>query len=1157
MKTVRSILLFILAMLLGIILFVVAIGGAVYGVINNVTVGEIQDDYIHKEIISPDSQLHGQTLLQAIQQVLKDVKDASNISFKTLYEHYGLKILNGVEGIDFTTKPFYTAPLKDILNNPKAILNDLTVNDVSIIAELDFGDYNIPLLYDNLDTGILDFFDTALGTISGDLTVRLIKDQLGIDIGVEDNVMIKAVQDVPLTEFGKVINALYLNTLLQADTDVFIKQGENQVFGKVDVYEEVSIDDLKNKEYAPSIGVETYVCGAIEAVNADDVSSLETKELRYIKKISNEPGNEGEEYYVVDNSCYANDFNADETEKIFYRHIIYAPYSQLGDDVNEYFVPAYYNRVIDINGNEFTLLSAGFQSLKEVFTKNELNTLISYNVLVSSDIINIQNAFTEVTDENADADEIVTEQSGEYTISTLDMDSKLEIMEFPIVGRQMYLRAHVGTTTPVVQAVAHLTVEELQNADGLLDNIKIGDIVDVTEEGTAKILVALKDSTLKTIGKDVNNLTLSQMIDINMTEYEEAEGTDGKFALIEDDTTFVLFDKDNQYMQGLTRYTKTENGSYIEDANGKYVHSQYFTLYNPAIHGEAVKTYNEKTTQSPDVSSKILQRFANATMDGINFDGLILADVIDIDTDHYVAVTRQYAEENPEKTYYVYKEKDENGVDINVYTRWDKTSNEQLYMVTKEGDNTEILKRLAYANVDTLSTSMESVIDDLLVSEIVDIYKYSAVTVADNQNLPLSDEDPTHNNYNPIYENTRYFLPALGEEIGVDENGHEEIRPYTYVYDEGGRYMQRDYKLASQTIDEITEKGTNRYFKYAKINDYTDIVQYSATFNIYYKATKKITENGVTRTEVKYVHNIPLVAYLVAQNDLSNLYYRVSTTASDPDAIVAETIQQSSIDINGTTIQKYYININGAYIPYDNTDIVHIDRDEYFEFVPGKCFVSITETGLDASYKYDEYTDALLSKQYCDDVYFKVPNGDFVYIGGEYVEYDPALHEGVDRFEKRTGYVASFGETFVRESASGEYSSFAEWTRVDLIREQSVPVMRLFANATMNNLDSVVKNATVKNIMDIEPGSIMAKFENATLLTLDNEIASHLSELTLGELLEWSAITTVDEAVVTALKDVKLTNFFESLQYSGSKGIYVDMEIACGYKEATPPEATP
>lgn len=1141
MKTVRGILLFILAMLLGIILFVVAVGGAIYGVINNVTVGELQDDFVHKEIISPDGQLYGQTILQAIQQVLKDVKDTSNLSFKTLYEHYGLKILNGVEGLDFTTKPFYTAPLKDVLSNPKAILNDLTVNDVSIISKLDFGDYSIPLLTDNLDTGILDFFDTALDTISGDLTVRLIKDQLGIDIGVEDNVMISAVQDVPLTEFGKVINAMYLNTLLQADTDVFVKYGENPVYGKVDIYEEVSIEDLKNQSYIPAIGVETYVCGALEPVNENDVSTLETKELRYIKKVSTEPGSTGEEYYVVDNTCYAEGFNADETEKVFYRHVLYAPYNQLGDKVDEYFVPAYYNKVIDVDGLNFELLSAGFQSLKEIFTKNELDTFITYNLLVDGNTINITNAFVEVEPENPEDTVFVAEQSGEYTILTPDKDSKLQVVELP-TAQQKYLRSHKGTTSAVIQAVAHLTVEELQNADSLLDNIKIGEIVDVTQDGTAKILVALKDSTLKTIGKDVNHLTLSQMIDINMTEYELANGTEGKFALVEDETTFILFDKDNEYMQNLARYTKLDDGSFVEDENGKYVHAQYFTLYNPAVHGESVKTYNEKEVQSPDVSSKLLQRFANATMDGINFDGLILADVLDMDTDHYVAVTLEDAQANPQNVYYVYNE--ENGV----YTRWNHTdTNQKLFAVSNAGENSAIIKRLAFAKVNTLADSMEYVMDDLLVNEIIDIYRFSAVEDTNNTSLPEKDENPLDNlNFNAEkYQYTKYFLPKFGD-IEVEqknENGETQIvtRPYTYVYDKSGRYMERDYQLVK--VNQLPTQTGTKYYKYEKIVDKFTFIQHSTKGNVYYKATDSNT----------YVQNLPLIAYLASEGKFDNLYYRVLVDGSSDDAIATSVFDNPTIELNGISIPKYYINVNGQFIPYnpeynyslDNPlmpdGIAHLDTD-YYELQVGTCYVSISATGLDDSYKYIEDVDAKLAKKYCDDVYFKESDGKYVYINGFYVEFNPDIHSNQDRFNKYTGYVASFGETFTGNAENGYKTTLTGWKRVTAIREQSVPVMRLFANSTLNNLNDVVKNATLNNIMDIEPGSIMSKFEDATLLNFDDTIAEILPTLSLGDLLEWSAITTVDQAVVNALKDVGLTQFFNSLTYSPEKGIYIDME---------------
>ena len=54
--------------------------------------------------------------------------------------------------------------------------------------------------------------------------------------------------------------------------------------------------------------------------------------------------------------------------------------------------------------------------------------------------------------------------------------------------------------------------------------------------------------------------------------------------------------------------------------------------------------------------------------------------------------------------------------------------------------------------------------------------------------------------------------------------------------------------------------------------------------------------------------------------------------------------------------------------------------------------------------------------------------------------------------------------------------------------------------------------------------------------------------MSVGELLDYINISTVDQKVKAALTDVTLTNFFNSLAYKDAVGIVVDMEIACGYK---------
>lgn len=141
-------------MIIGIILFVLAIGGAVFVVGTSVTVGQLQQKITQEEIIAPDSALYGQTVLDAVKSLINDINGIDSLTLQTLYDHYGLAILKGLSGIDFTTKDFYTAPIKDILNDMSIVVNSFTLNDISGIAGVDFSSYGLPILDENLQNNL-------------------------------------------------------------------------------------------------------------------------------------------------------------------------------------------------------------------------------------------------------------------------------------------------------------------------------------------------------------------------------------------------------------------------------------------------------------------------------------------------------------------------------------------------------------------------------------------------------------------------------------------------------------------------------------------------------------------------------------------------------------------------------------------------------------------------------------------------------------------------------------------------------------------------------------------------------------------------------------------------------------------------------------------
>lgn len=612
MRVLRGTLTFVLGMIIGIILFVLAIGGAVFVVGTSVTVGQLQQKITQEEIIAPDSALYGQTVLDAVKSLINDINGIDSLTLQTLYDHYGLAILKGLSGIDFTTKDFYTAPIKDILNDMSIVVNSFTLNDISGIAGVDFSSYGLPILDENLQNNLQTALNNIMGSLNGDLSVRKIKDDFGIDIGTGDNKLIATIQDVSLSSFGEVVNAITLNRLLDVDTDSFVVKGENRVYKKTDIYQEVSKTELQNKNYSPALGVETFIAGAIDTDGDGTTDKLVEKELRYVKKTSvAEDGTESGKY-VVDNSCYADDFNDDENEKTFYRHVQYTLSTDVAD-MNELYIATYANRIATLDGGKYTLVQKEFTALKDIAFAST-PTVSGGNI----DIQNVKYALEDGTYENSDVFYI--------TDSPITKDSMLRTLgEGETASGTAYLRTHKGTSATVLQIVAYMSVVELQNADGLLDSLTVGDVVDTDKPGTSKAIIALKDCKITEIGTKINTLKIDELIDVNDESATILKALKKRGCTLNDMSTIVdtltigevldiVYDKyipaaDGAYVAidvyvpfneyahvnedgtFFERFAK-DGENYVTDENGGFVKLQRYRLYDEKTDGTSAKRYS-------------------------------------------------------------------------------------------------------------------------------------------------------------------------------------------------------------------------------------------------------------------------------------------------------------------------------------------------------------------------------------------------------------------------------------------------------------------------------------------------------------------------------------------------------------------------------------
>lgn len=735
-------------MVIGIILFVLAIGGAVVVIGTQITVGNLQDNFTQEGPIAPESELYKKTVLEAVQGLIEDIGNLNSLTMKTLYEHYGISLLNGISGIDFTKKDFYNTPVNELLDDLSIVVNSFTLEDVSTLADVDFSEFGLPVLNDNLDKNVKTAIENIMGSLNGDLTVRKIKNDFGIDIGADDNKLIATVQDVSLSSFGEVVNAITLDKLLDVDSDTFIPKGSNQIYVKVDSYEPVTQVELKSKNLTPAIGVETYIAGAKDTDNDGTTDTLVEKELRYVLKSVKASDGSTSEQYVVDNSCYADDFDAESTDKKFFRHVEYKIPTSAQSDLGKLYILTYANRIATFNGKNFTLRVKGFMPLSEVGFKTK-PTFSGTQATINEVRYKLENNTFEDSEVYYVMDNTLTKDS---MLRTLDEG------ETP-GSRKPYLRVHKGTSATMLQLVSNMTVVELQDADGLLDSLTIGDVVDTEKEGTAQAIKSLKDCKISDIGTEINKLKIDELIEVDddsapimkalskrgctLENIDEVANTLSIGEVLEIDfdvytqsstgayVAIDVFVPYNEFVheQTATRFEKLSDGTFVEAASGAtnnlYVKVSRYRLYDEQIDGTSAVRYN--LTHESDTALALQQMARRGyTLDqiGTELNNMYFDELVRISTSDSVLM------------------KSLSKKDATLDTLGEVVDELKIDEVVEiNEDSSRIMKSLAAR--DCLVKDLGTVSDDLTLAETVDIdfYEYEKVIGGTGKFVKIVESD--------------------------------------------------------------------------------------------------------------------------------------------------------------------------------------------------------------------------------------------------------------------------------------------------------------------------------------------------------------------------------------------------------------------------------
>ncbi|MCM1306145.1 MAG: hypothetical protein NC037_01745 [Bacteroides sp.] len=1087
MKILRGTLTFVLGMIIGIILFVVAIGGTLVILATQMTVGQIQKAVLGQDsIIASDSEIYDKTVFDAVQGVISDVQNFDKLSLKTLYEHYGIKLLNGISGIDFTNKDFYNVPIPDLINDLSIVVNSFTLNDVSKIAGVDFADYNLPILNYNLDENISTAIDNILGSLNGDLSIRAINSNFGINLGTEDNALLATLQDVTLSEFGNVMNVLRVNSILESDTDTFIPSNpaDRKYFVKTDVYEAIPNSELASTTCA--LGVETSLIGGVDTDEDGQADRMKVVETRYEEEIYVTA--EGEvSKYEVNNSSYGENFDLQNNQITFYRHIVFTPTDKTsGEDV---YVLAYANRIDSVNGDDYTLVEKGFVPVDELeFTSD----------------------FWAILDD------------------VLNDDSKLsQLEEGQTFDGITFERVHVGSSTKLLQSIAHMTISELQHADNLLEGLTIADVIEVTPD-SARIIksLAARNCKILELGTVANDLTLGEMIDIVSYRYNE-NAASGKYVR-------------------------------VEDAHGKFVRCAYYTLYNPADPNQAGLTrYDRADEVEGEASSALLQRFAGASLGGFSdaFASLMLADVMQIDADIYEEIDPAAIDDKSTERYFYYDNEKcvYRVISVEKLKEELKTDpTKTYYHITYSGETASFMKKLAYVKIDAMADAMEVVVDDMMLSEFVDVFTEDAIKITSEK----IDVSPS----NPLSADKKYFIEyGVGgnayETVTYDETLQKEVTTkYVYVYDTFGDYAKANFRPVEVTDNLEDASVTFKYVKYSTLPSTDDdaFILASAPLiaqgNMYY----------FDKHDHKYKQNNALCAYMIAKKEYRNqVFYRESCDPADTGA--------TTISIKKYTgTENVFVKVDSVgYFPYADEiknnpsfadkPLYKLEKSKTNDF-KDMFFIDKSEVTYLSNALNDEFisNEIYFARRKCVDVYIQIDapaenEETFVYIDGQYIPYDSATHESQPLFKCAQGYIGDITEVSYNNGTISELTVQG----LEFIRERSAAVLRTLAKGTISEMTSIITNATVGDIIEAEPGTMLDKeaIKGAKITQLGNTFKDILTEMTIGELMTWSNVNGVEQKVKDALDNVTIQALFSSLVIdTDTKEIKVNMLKIYGYE---------
>lgn len=1084
-------------MIVGMVLLVVAICGAIFAAGSLVNVGQLENT-LGTDIFDDSSEVNDKTLLQLASDLIKDLQDKQNLTINKLRTKYGLKIPTEISGIDISV--LFDLPITEVPDNLGEVVNNMTLRDVGEFLKMDFeNDYNIPVLKENLDNKVNVALDNVLNSIDDDkLTIASIESNFGISLG--SNAILDKVYYTPLSQFGSVIDLLTVNDLMSLDSNLFVRSDGTTVYVNADEYVEISASELADPDRAPADGAETFIAG----VSAD--GTVIRRELCFVAT---------DDGYVADNSCYFADFDASANGKTFYRHVVRKPFSAdtTYPDGTVLSVASYLNCFVADGNGSYAPADGGYFALDKLFVDETMSlsvsdAIIAGSIVTSDGKVNLDGTYWFASEKDgADVALPATSYGVKVPAEEISSDTRFE------EGGTGYILVHEGTADMAIQAIAGETIKSLANATDKITALKLGEIITI-DASSAKILQTLKDTPVNKLSEKLDTIVLADATDIVMSQYVE-----------------------------------DENGSYVLTEDG------YYTLYRPGMTGTRYK----KLPDAEGTSSTVLQRLAHTAIPDISnaFADLILGDALAVDVDAFEPVGN--AAFDKDATYYVFDETygyPKRATDVTEDNFDSKKGS--LYIRTYEGTGNAVLKQLAYVKVDETSVVMDSIIKDTLLSDIIDVAEYAVVKdYASGERMWIIKNDPYYSVdtdkygtvdkfYVYVYDgNGKYYrtneLYELATASQIKENG---TKSYNYV---------SNNNASATSVAYFISKATNIY--YFSNGEY----KRNDALTAYYIANNKLDKLKATFSrEIAVGGSQTATVYKTSSRLYVNLFGEYVLYNPNDATHLGEELYFRYTDGYYVWSGDNAVESNKFYFDYATDTFIEI-ADASSAPVGEPVYIKLPDTNGDGNF-YFAHIDTgnaegktTYSKRECEYIFKTTDKTEnvFVFYNGEYVPYDAAndAHNGLQRYERYLGYLGNDAANTGTEGG-GSLTALSNIS-VEVITEQSPTLLLslLAKQVSVGELNNVLNDFTLGEMMEIEEGSIFDDevIKNATIENLSSTITARIAEMTMGELIRYSSVKDIDAKIRTTLENVRLADFLAALKFDTTSGqIVLDMEKLFG-----------